>query len=175
MWLWLPGNPDKDICKMTRWCLTLLMRYLLHLKRWRFLKFKEILYALHLALNQVSKYNSLYIDIYVYILIESWGENYFFSLFVLRQLFIFGKEEFTSQIVWKTDSQRICDVLLEPFGPDKYNSYIHYRTRKQFWGPCCVVCGTLVPWPEIEPVPTMIMSSPNHWTTREFPQKHFYI
>ena len=56
---------------MPRYFPTLLMRYLLHLKRWLFLKFKEIAYALHLALNQVSKYNSLYVDIYVYILIES--------------------------------------------------------------------------------------------------------
>ena len=38
-----------------------------------------------------------------------------------------------------------------------------------FW-PSCMVCGILVPWPGIElGVSSRRMSSPNHWTAREFP------
>ena len=39
-----------------------------------------------------------------------------------------------------------------------------------FFGPCCVTCRILVPWPGIKPGPPAVEAwSPNHWTTREFP------
>lgn len=38
-----------------------------------------------------------------------------------------------------------------------------------FIWPRRVSCGTLVPWPDIEPGPPAVkVQSPNHWTTREF-------
>ena len=40
-----------------------------------------------------------------------------------------------------------------------------------FW-PRHVACGTLVPWPGIEPGPLAVkVQSPDHWTTREVPYK----
>ena len=34
-------------------------------------------------------------------------------------------------------------------------------------------CGILVPWPEMEPVPPAAeVWSPNHWTTRDFPEEN---
>ena len=37
-------------------------------------------------------------------------------------------------------------------------------------------CGTLVPWPGVEPGPMAVKApSPNHWTTREFPQILFWL
>ena len=39
---------------------------------------------------------------------------------------------------------------------------------------CHVACGILVPWPWIEPGSLTVKApSPNHWTTREFPQVLF--
>ena len=46
----------------------------------------------------------------------------------------------------------------------KYNFILFY-----FW-PHCTACGILVPWPGIEPMPSVVkVLSPYHWTTREFP------
>ena len=37
-----------------------------------------------------------------------------------------------------------------------------------------MACGILVPQPGIEPVPLAVeVQSPNHWTTRKFPDKIF--
>ena len=42
-----------------------------------------------------------------------------------------------------------------------------------FWwggGACRAACGILVPWPGIEPTPSVVKAkSPTHWTAREFP------
>ena len=39
-----------------------------------------------------------------------------------------------------------------------------------FW-PCHATCGILVPWPGMEPVPTVLETwSLNHWTAREVPK-----
>ena len=45
--------------------------------------------------------------------------------------------------------------------------FIYIRPRR-------AACGILVPQPGIEPVPpAMEARSPNHWTTREFPESVF--
>ena len=39
-----------------------------------------------------------------------------------------------------------------------------------------MACGILVPLPGIEPRPSAVKAqSPNHWTTREFPQPDFKL
>ena len=44
-----------------------------------------------------------------------------------------------------------------------------------FW-PRHVACGILVPQPGIEPGPSALkVQSPNHWTTREFPNDFFFF
>ena len=38
-----------------------------------------------------------------------------------------------------------------------------------------IACGILVPWPEIEPMPSAVKAwSPNHWTPREVPIKAYF-
>ena len=40
----------------------------------------------------------------------------------------------------------------------------------------CTACGILVPRPGIEPGPSsMRVQSPNHWTAREFPERHAFL
>ena len=42
-----------------------------------------------------------------------------------------------------------------------------------FW-PSCGACGSLVPWPDIEPKPLAVKAqTANHWTAREFPTAIF--
>ena len=36
-----------------------------------------------------------------------------------------------------------------------------------FWFFSCKICGILIPWPGIKPVPTGLEGKDNHWTTRE--------
>ena len=39
-----------------------------------------------------------------------------------------------------------------------------------------MACGILVPWPGIEPGATAVKApSPNHWTTREFPEQNIIM
>ena len=39
-----------------------------------------------------------------------------------------------------------------------------------FWS-CHVVCGVLVPWPGMEPIPAALEAqSLNHWTSKEVPE-----
>ena len=41
-----------------------------------------------------------------------------------------------------------------------------------WWSTHCMPCGILVPWPGIEPRPSVVgVQSPNHWIAREFPWK----
>ena len=40
-----------------------------------------------------------------------------------------------------------------------------------FFFPHPLACKTLFPWPGIEPMSSVKTLSPNHWTSREFPQK----
>ena len=50
----------------------------------------------------------------------------------------------------------------------------HKRSLFYFFGLRCVACGIFVPQPGIELVPPAVeASSPNHWTTREFPRSVF--
>ena len=43
-----------------------------------------------------------------------------------------------------------------------------------FFGPCCVICGILLPQSGIECRPSALKAwSPNHWTTKKFPKKCF--
>ena len=48
----------------------------------------------------------------------------------------------------------------------------HFQSRLIFFfGLCCAACGILIPRPGIKPVPPAVKArSPNHWTTREFPE-----
>ena len=40
----------------------------------------------------------------------------------------------------------------------------------------CAACGIIVPWPGIEPGPSAVRArSPNHWTTREFPNRLYFF
>ena len=48
--------------------------------------------------------------------------------------------------------------------------------RLFFFFPHCKAFRILVPWPGIKPVsPEVEAQSPNHWTTREFSPRHFWI
>ena len=43
------------------------------------------------------------------------------------------------------------------------------RTQMSNWTKLSTACRILVPWPRIEPLPTLGVCSLNHWTTRKFP------
>ena len=50
----------------------------------------------------------------------------------------------------------------------------YFTLKKNFFWPCHVACGILVPGPGTEPVPSAVkVQSPNHRTDREFPRKNF--
>ena len=49
-----------------------------------------------------------------------------------------------------------------------------YLLKKNFVGAHCTACGILAPQPGIEPGPLAVRArSPNHWTTREFPDSGY--
>ena len=52
----------------------------------------------------------------------------------------------------------------------------HWTPHKIFFWPCLMACEILTPQPGIELwAPAKKVSSPNHWTTREFPQMLFFF
>ena len=72
---------------------------------------------------------------------------------------------------WKSgfvlvSASNLEEVILLP--PRTFISFFLF-----FWL-CCLACGILVPGPGIEPAPSAVKAqSPNHWTTREFPETLF--
>ena len=45
-----------------------------------------------------------------------------------------------------------------------------FLIKKNYFWPCLMACGILVPQPGIKARPTTVKApSPNHWTSREFP------
>ena len=71
-----------------------------------------------------------------------------------------------------------AEAICDPNNAFVLRTHVYWSEQKIifFFWPCLTVCGTLVPGPGMEPVPTAVEArSPNHWTTREFPQIVFFF
>ena len=71
-----------------------------------------------------------------------------------------------------------CLLLVTQLLSDRIRIYVFKKNLLLLFlpfGPYCVACGILVPWPGIKPMtPALAAQSLNHWTTREIYRIYVY-